>query len=49
MVAVLLQRHRTPFYVAVPTSTIDLSLDSGAEVEIEQKVGSEVRGFGAID
>ena len=31
-----------PFYVAAPTSTIDLSLQSGDEIEIEED-GREVR------
>lgn len=49
MVAVLAQRHDIPFYVAAPISTIDLSLDSGAKIEIEQRAESEVRGFGGMD
>lgn len=49
MVAVLAKRHDIPFYVAAPISTIDLSLDSGAKIEIEQRAESEVRGFGGMD
>ena len=34
--------HRVPFYVAGPTSTIDLSLPSGDQIEIEQRDPEEV-------
>ncbi len=45
MVAVLAARHRIPFYVACPLSTIDLSLASGREIPIEERAASEVTGF----
>lgn len=45
MVAVLAQRHRIPFYVACPLSTIDLSVASGREIPIEERAPSEVTGF----
>jgi len=41
-VAVLAQRHRVPFYVAGPTSSIDLECPSGAEIPIEQRDPKEV-------
>jgi len=34
-----------PFVVVGPTSTIDRSCDSGSEIEIEERDGSEVRSF----
>lgn len=34
--------HGVPFYVAGPTSSIDMSLSSGDEIEIEQRPGDEV-------
>ena len=43
-VAVLCHRHELPFYVAAPTSTLDLSLSSGDQIPIEERDGSEVRG-----
>ena len=46
MVAVLAQRHGIPFYVACPTSTIDMALPSGADIPIEERHASEVRGHG---
>jgi methylthioribose-1-phosphate isomerase len=45
MVAVLAQRHRIPFYVACPMSTIDFSLADGASIPIEERPRQEVTGF----
>jgi methylthioribose-1-phosphate isomerase len=45
MVAVLAQRHGIPFYVAAPLSTIDRRLMSGKDIPIEERNGTEVRGF----
>jgi methylthioribose-1-phosphate isomerase len=42
MVAVLAQKHQIPFYVAAPISTLDLSLNSGEEIPIEQRSQDEV-------
>ena len=43
--AVLAKENGIPFYVAAPTSTVDLSLASGDEIEIEQRAGEEVTHF----
>ena len=43
--AVLARENNLPFYVAAPTSTVDLSLESGDEIEIEQRAGDEVTHF----
>ena len=40
--AVLAMEHGIPFYVAAPTTTIDLSLASGEEIPIEQRKPEEV-------
>lgn len=40
--AVLAAAHSIPFYVAAPTSTIDLSLTNGDEIPIEQRDPDEV-------
>jgi methylthioribose-1-phosphate isomerase len=46
-VAVLAQAHGIPFYVAAPSTTFDLSLDSGDQIPIEQRAASEItHGFG---
>jgi S-methyl-5-thioribose-1-phosphate isomerase len=42
--AVLARRHRIPFYVAIPLSTIDWRLKSGFDIPIEQRHESEVLG-----
>ena len=41
-VAVMARRHGIPFYVACPTSTVDLSCPSGAEIPIEERAEDEV-------
>jgi methylthioribose-1-phosphate isomerase len=46
-VAVLAQAHGIPFYVAAPTTTFDLTIDSGEQIPIEQRAASEItHGFG---
>jgi methylthioribose-1-phosphate isomerase len=40
--AVLARENGIPFYVAAPTSTIDLSLASGAQIPIEERSSAEV-------
>ena len=40
--AVLAAHHEVPFYVAAPTSTVDLSCPSGASIPIEQRPAEEV-------
>jgi len=41
-IAVLAMEHGVPFYVAAPTSTIDLSVPSGSEIPIEERRPEEV-------
>ena len=43
--AVLAHAHGIPFYVAAPTSTVDLSLPSGEAIPIEERSASEVTHF----
>ncbi|HKJ84350.1 MAG TPA: S-methyl-5-thioribose-1-phosphate isomerase [Mariprofundaceae bacterium] len=45
MVAVMARRHRIPFYVACPLSTIDMKFASGSEIPIEEREADEVRGY----
>jgi methylthioribose-1-phosphate isomerase len=42
--AVLARRHKIPFYVAIPLSTIDWNLKSGFKIPIEERNESEVLG-----
>jgi methylthioribose-1-phosphate isomerase len=41
-VAILARHYNLPFYVAAPTSSIDLSLPSGAQIPIEERDSSEI-------
>ncbi|MCF7884915.1 MAG: S-methyl-5-thioribose-1-phosphate isomerase [Candidatus Marinimicrobia bacterium] len=43
--AVLADYHNIPFYVAAPSSTIDLNLKSGKEIPIEFRSGREISNF----
>ena len=46
-VAILARHYNIPFFVAAPTSSIDLSLSSGEQIPIEQRPAEEVtRGMG---
>ncbi len=40
--AVLAEAHGVPFYVAAPSSTFDLGLETGAEIPIEERAAAEV-------
>lgn len=46
MHAVCAARHRIPFYVAAPSSTVDLDLQHGGQIPIEERAASEVTGYG---
>jgi methylthioribose-1-phosphate isomerase len=43
--AVLAQAHGLPFYVVVPTSSIDLTIPDGAHIPIEERSPEEVTHF----
>jgi methylthioribose-1-phosphate isomerase len=46
-VALAAKAHDIPFYVAAPTSTVDLSLATGEEIPIEERPAHEIaEGFG---
>jgi methylthioribose-1-phosphate isomerase len=45
-VAVLAREHNIPFYVAAPTSTIDLDMADGSGIPIEERDSSEVTHCG---
>jgi methylthioribose-1-phosphate isomerase len=42
--AVLAHRHKIPFYVAIPLSTIDWETHRGRDIPIEERAGHEVLG-----
>ena len=46
-VAVLAKAHNIPFYIAAPSSTFDLSIETGDAIPIEERASSEItNGFG---
>lgn len=47
-VAVLAKEHGIPFYVVAPTSTIDMSIDHGREIVIEERNPDEVTSFSGV-
>ena len=46
--AVLAHRHKIPFYVAIPLSTIDWEMEKGFDIPIEERHESEVLGAWGI-
>jgi methylthioribose-1-phosphate isomerase len=46
-VAIIAKHFGVPFYVACPSSTIDLACATGAEIPIEERGAEEVTQFGA--
>jgi methylthioribose-1-phosphate isomerase len=46
-VALLAAAHHIPFYVAAPSTTFDLTIDSGDQIPIEERAATEItHGFG---
>ena len=41
-IAVLAHRHQIPFYVACPTSSVDVKCASGSGIPIEERDGKEI-------
>ena len=46
--AVLARENGAPFYVAAPTSTVDLGVGSGEEIPIEERDAAEVQSLGGV-
>ena len=46
--AVLARAHGLPFYVAMPTSTLDRRCPSGAHIPIEERPADELRQVGGV-
>lgn len=47
-IAVLAKAHKIPFYVAAPTSTIDMSLSDASKIPIEERAPEEITKFGGV-
>ncbi|MCO4746670.1 MAG: S-methyl-5-thioribose-1-phosphate isomerase [Proteobacteria bacterium] len=48
MLAVLAKRYGVAFYVAMPSSTLDMRCPTGAEIPIEERDASEVQGHRGV-
>jgi len=46
--AVLAKHHGVPFYTALPSSTIDMSLPDGSHIPVEERAGNEVSCFAGV-
>jgi len=46
MIALCARQHKIPFFVAAPVSTFDKNIENGADIPIEERVGSEVKYAG---
>ncbi|MBV8155473.1 MAG: S-methyl-5-thioribose-1-phosphate isomerase [Candidatus Eremiobacteraeota bacterium] len=46
--AILAAHHGIPFYVAAPRSTFDASIETGADIPIEERSAEEVTSFGGV-
>ena len=46
-IAVIARQHQIPFYVAAPTSTLDLTLDHGKLIPIEERDKEEITTIGS--
>ena len=46
--AVLAKAHNIPFYIAAPSSTIDLSLKDGSQIPIEERSPEEIKKISGV-
>jgi len=46
--AVLAKEHNIPFYIAAPSSTVDMSLETGNDIEIELRDKNEITSFSNV-
>lgn len=46
--AVLAKYHNIPFYTALPSSTIDMTIPDGTHIPVEQRSGEEVACFAGV-
>ncbi|HEY3365275.1 MAG TPA: S-methyl-5-thioribose-1-phosphate isomerase [Symbiobacteriaceae bacterium] len=47
-VSVLAREHGIPFYVVAPSSTVDLAINDGSEIKIEERKHEEVTHIGGV-
>ncbi len=46
--AVLCKHHNIPFYIAAPTTTIDTTIKTGSEINIEERGKNEILKIGSV-
>lgn len=46
--SILAKHHNIPFYIAAPSSTFDLTIDSGTQIPIEERSADEVTEFAGV-
>ena len=46
--AVLAKHHGVPFYTALPSSTVDMTIPNGSHIVVEQRSGSEVTHLSGV-
>ena len=46
--AVLARYHHIPFYTALPSTTVDLSIPDGSRIPVEQRSAQEVSAFAGL-
>lgn len=46
--AVLAKHHGVPFYTALPSSSIDMTIPDGSHIVVEQRAGNEVTHLGGV-
>jgi methylthioribose-1-phosphate isomerase len=44
--SVLARQHNIPFYVAAPSSTFDLNIENGEQIQIEERPVEEITSLG---
>ncbi len=48
MLSVIAKEYGVPFYIVAPTSTIDFEIETGSEIEIEERSSEEVTHVGNV-
>ena len=47
-IAIVAKHHNIPFYIAAPSSSVDLSISSGQDIVIEERPQAEMTCIGGV-
>jgi len=47
-IAVVARHHNVPFYIAAPTTSVDLSISSGHDIVIEERPATEMTSIAGL-